>query len=361
MFIGMKKRIRIKDIAIMAGVSAGTVDRVLHNRGNVSEDAREAVEKVLKKVDYKPNIHISGLSLRKDYNIVVTTPNAAPGEYWEKIHNGIQLAVSRHESINIRTQYLTYDQYNIYSCQDVFTQILLMSPDAVIIGPTYKDETIDFTNKLKEKSIPFVLVDSLIEGCSPLAYYSANHYICGYLMSKLLFSLISKQDELAVLQAIRIGDQSANTSILRREGALAYLKEVGYDKPIHNLLFSAYDMDENELKMREFFKRHPQVKGVIVLNSRGNIVSNVLKKCDITDVRLVALDLTDSNVESLREDKINFLIDQNPDYQGYMAMKTLLEHMVLKIKPKEANIMPLNIVTKETVDLQLDFNFLRRI
>ena len=357
----MKKRIRIKDIAIMAGVSAGTVDRVLHNRGNVSEDARAAVEKVLKKVDYKPNIHISGLSLRKEYNIVITTPNASPGEYWEKIHNGIQVAVSRHESINIRTEILTYDQYNIYSCQDVFTQVLLMSPDAVIIGPTYKDETIDFTNKLKEKEIPFVLVDSLVEGCAPLAYYSANHYICGYLMSKLLTSLIPAQGELAVLQAIRIGDQSANTSILRRKGAYAYLKEVGFKSRIHNLLFSAYDMEQNEEKMRGFFKTHNNVKGVIVLNSRGNIVANVLKKTQIDDVRLVALDLTDSNVESLREDKISFLIDQNPDYQGYMAMKTLLEHMVLKVKPKEANIMPLNIVTKETVDLQLDFNFLKRL
>ena len=49
--------IRIKDIAAQAGVSSGTVDRILHNRGNVSDKARIAVEKVLKQVGYKPNIH----------------------------------------------------------------------------------------------------------------------------------------------------------------------------------------------------------------------------------------------------------------------------------------------------------------
>lgn len=37
----------IKDIARMAGVSAGTVDRVLHNRGDVSEKSKEKVQKVL--------------------------------------------------------------------------------------------------------------------------------------------------------------------------------------------------------------------------------------------------------------------------------------------------------------------------
>ena len=47
---------RIKDIAIMSGVSTGTVDRIIHNRGKVSEEARGKVEEVLKKVDYKPNI-----------------------------------------------------------------------------------------------------------------------------------------------------------------------------------------------------------------------------------------------------------------------------------------------------------------
>ena len=43
----MAKQIKVKDIAQMAGVSAGTVDRVLHKRGNVSAKSQEAVEKVL--------------------------------------------------------------------------------------------------------------------------------------------------------------------------------------------------------------------------------------------------------------------------------------------------------------------------
>ena len=40
----MARQAKIKDIARMAGVSAGTVDRILHNRGNVSESSRKAVE-----------------------------------------------------------------------------------------------------------------------------------------------------------------------------------------------------------------------------------------------------------------------------------------------------------------------------
>ena len=37
----MTEKIRIKDIALRAGVSVGTVDRVLHKRPNVSPKALE--------------------------------------------------------------------------------------------------------------------------------------------------------------------------------------------------------------------------------------------------------------------------------------------------------------------------------
>ena len=36
----MKKNTRIKDIALKAGVSIGTVDRVLHQRGEVSDGTK---------------------------------------------------------------------------------------------------------------------------------------------------------------------------------------------------------------------------------------------------------------------------------------------------------------------------------
>lgn len=44
----------------MAGVSAGTVDRVLHNRGDVSRASRDKVQKVLDEIDYHPNMFAIG-------------------------------------------------------------------------------------------------------------------------------------------------------------------------------------------------------------------------------------------------------------------------------------------------------------
>jgi LacI family transcriptional regulator len=45
----------IKDIARRCGVSEGTVDRALNNRPGISDKTKEAVMKVAKELDYKPN------------------------------------------------------------------------------------------------------------------------------------------------------------------------------------------------------------------------------------------------------------------------------------------------------------------
>ena len=50
------KVIRIKDIALKAQVSTGTVDRVIHNRGRVAEDVKERVLKIIKDLNYEPNL-----------------------------------------------------------------------------------------------------------------------------------------------------------------------------------------------------------------------------------------------------------------------------------------------------------------
>ena len=70
----MTEKIRIKDIAMRAGVSVGTVDRVLHERPNVSESARKKVEEALKEMNYQPNMYASALAYNRSYTFYVLIP-----------------------------------------------------------------------------------------------------------------------------------------------------------------------------------------------------------------------------------------------------------------------------------------------
>ena len=352
----MPKKIRIKDIARLAGVSAGTVDRVLHNRGNVSPKARQAVEAVLKEVDYKPNIHVSALSLKRTYKIVITTPNISPGEYWESIHHGIRHAKEAYANLKLTIEVLTYNQYDIFSCMKVFRQIAEMEMDALIIGPTFHNETNALCEKMDERNIPYIFVDSNNEGACPLAFFSSDHYMCGTLMAKLITSLIPANSKIGILQAVRVGNQSANSTILRKRGFMDYISKQERAYQVLRIPFSVEEPENNETYLSRFFTDHHDIPGVVVMNSRGNYVASYLDNNHIHDVKMVCLDLTAPNVEALKKGQIDFLIGQEPEYQGFRAMKTMLEYLIFKKPVNRENYVQLDILTLENIGFYKRFN-----
>ena len=86
-------KIRIKDIAERSGVSVGTVDRVLHNRPNVSGKARAKVETVLKEINYQPNMYASALAYNRKYTFCCLLPDHDRNAYWTSVEKGLQQCI----------------------------------------------------------------------------------------------------------------------------------------------------------------------------------------------------------------------------------------------------------------------------
>ena len=67
--------VTVKQIAELANVSRGTVDRVLNNRSGVSEATRQKVLKIAKELHYEPNFLAKALVSKKEsLKIGIITP-----------------------------------------------------------------------------------------------------------------------------------------------------------------------------------------------------------------------------------------------------------------------------------------------
>ena len=108
----MAERIRIKDIAKMADVSVGTVDRVIHGRSGVSEASRKRVEEILKQLDYQPNMYASALASNKKYAFSCLLPQHEEGEYWTAVEAGIHDALIAYSDFNISVDLSYYDPFD---------------------------------------------------------------------------------------------------------------------------------------------------------------------------------------------------------------------------------------------------------
>ena len=88
-----KRNLTIKDIAQLTKLSNGTVDRVLHNRGGVSQKSYNKVMKVIKDQGYEPNIHASMLAYHKSHTIAVVIPEYNKGDFWALYQPGLEKAI----------------------------------------------------------------------------------------------------------------------------------------------------------------------------------------------------------------------------------------------------------------------------
>lgn len=344
----MARQVKIRDIAAMAGVSVGTVDRVLHNRGRVSARSLAAVQAVLDEVGYNINIHSSAVALKKEFRIAITTPTSSPGDYWASINGGFDHAVREYSDIDIKILPASYNQFDIYSCREAYDGILDCRPDVVIIGATFVQETLALCRSLDQARIPYIFIDAVVEGTHPIATYSADQYACGFLLARLLHGLMPSGGELAIMEMKRVGNVQASNSVKRIEGFKAYLEDAGLG--CRSAKFSALAPEENENLFQEFFRENPDVRGIAVMNSRGYVVADFMHRHGIDNVRLACFDLTSTNARCIRDGSISFLLCQTPELQGFHAVKAAISWLLYhRPQPKPHHIMPIDIIMKENL------------
>jgi LacI family transcriptional regulator len=79
-------------------------------------------------------------------------------------------------------------------------------------------------------------------------------------------------------------------------------------------------------------------------------VARLIEETNISGIRVIGHDLINENIDFLKKGMVDFLICQRPEEQGYKAIITLFEHLVLKKEVNNENYTSIDIITKENLD-----------
>ncbi len=346
----MKENITILDIARRSGLSKGTVDRVLHNRGEVSKKSYDKVMRVIEELGYEPNVYASLLASNKQYTIAVLIPDAAPGEFWEISRRGIDIELSTPLSSGMNVVHVGYDQYDGASFSAASRKVLEMKPDGVVLAPMYKSESLAFVGELAAAQIPYAYVDSKLEEENYLAYFGMPMVQSGHLCADLLTQGHRIQSVLIV--RIRRNDEDRyDPNVHRRAGFLDYMLEHCPDCNIHYLFIDPTHPERVDSLLSEFHSAHPEVRNLVMFNSRIYLVAPFIEKNYVEGLRVVGFDNLDANVAALKKGCVTMLIAQHPDQQVAQAIQTLAEFITLKKRPaRRDNLVHMDILTRYNAD-----------
>jgi LacI family transcriptional regulator len=343
-------KIRIKDIARMAEVSTGTVDRVIHGRGEVSEDTRNKVNKIIKELNYQKDILASSLATRRSYLFAVLLPvSANDSEFWNSPSLGIEKAYDeiRHFGVNIKTY--KFDQFDNKSFLEKCNVLLSDSPDAVLLAPIFVEESKKFLQECRVRSISVTLINSNLEQTEKLSFIGQNAFRSGMLGAKLLSFGMRQDGDLLILN-LPGRKHNQNHLVTRELGFRTYFEETKHN--VYNLRSIELEQFSDKSfysKMNHAFKNF-RVKGIFVTNSRVYRAVDYLIKNDINNVRIVGYDLIPRNIQYLKEGRIDFIISQKPEEQGYRGIMNLFNYLLLNRNVEETQYLPMDILTKENIE-----------
>ncbi len=346
----LPERIRIKDIARLADVSVGTVDRVIHGRSGVAEASRLRVEEILKKLDYQPNMYASALASNKKYSFACLLPLHREGEYWTAVEMGIRDALSAFSDFNTSAQITYYDPYDYHSFVAAGQAIVEKQPDGVIVAPTVLDYTRELTEQLSARDIPYIYIDSNIADLPPLAFYGQNSHQSGYFAARMAMLLAAGEKEIVIFRQTQQGIIGSNQQKNREKGFRQYMQEQHPAYNIWTLDLQGTDTEQDTLLLDEFFRQHPTVTNGITFNSKVYIVGEYLQSHCREGFHLIGYDLLERNVACIKQGSVSFLIAQQPEMQGYNSIKTLCDFLIFKKEVNCINYMPIDLLTAETID-----------
>ena len=295
----------IREIAELAGVSRGTVDRVLNHRGSVNAATAALVNDIAKKLDYKPNR--AGIALaaqRKMVRIGVVlfdTGNPFFDEVWNSV-------LSKEEELNSYNCSVLKKKTG-FSAQEQLQAIAELEAegiDGLVISPFNDTAVANKIDQLQSRQIPVITTNTDIRNSSRLAFVGSDFYRCGQTAAGLMNLMTSGE--------VRAGIVTGSSQVLCHTDRIAGFCDRDDD-------FESYD------KTRALLSAHPDINALYFTAAGVYGGCRAVLSLNRTDIHILAYDKIPATKELMEQHIISAVICQQPSIQGSKPIQLLFDYL----------------------------------
>ncbi|PWU15370.1 MAG: sugar ABC transporter substrate-binding protein [Verrucomicrobia bacterium] len=193
--------------------------------------------------------------------------------------------------------------------------------DGVVVAPLDSRALVPSVEKLQERNIPCVVIDSGIETERYVAYAATDNYQGGVLAARRMAQSLGGKGK-ALLMKYAVG--SASTTA-RENG---FRETIQKEFPGMSVVDSQYAQDTVETALQtaeDMLTRNRDVQGLFAVNESTTIGSmQAIQSQKRTEIKLIGFDATPALLAAVRSGQIDALVVQNPYRMGYEGVKTIV-------------------------------------
>ncbi len=337
----------ISKIAELANVSRGTVDRVIHNRPNVSKKAKDRVLKIIDELGYTPNLAAKALVSKNKGLLfsVVMAPDFNP--FVSDVKKGVENAYNEYKSFGVEVDIEVINTLNAEEQLKILDKLERQGVRGIAIVPIACDLIVQRINQLIEKGIDVVTFNSDIKGTNRLCFVGQDNEKAGKVAFELMENIVPKDSKVGVIISslnLECHQNRLTGFVAKLSASKSGLKTVAINE----------NQDKDELSydlVMSFCKNNPDLKGIYVTGGGVTGVGNALKECNMHNkVKVISHDIVAPVIKLMKEGIIKFTIGQDPYTQGAQPVKILFDYIFKKIPPeKEVFYTGVDIRTLESL------------
>lgn len=312
----------MKEIAELAGVSRGTVDRVLNKRGAVNPKTEEKILEIARALEYKPNragIALAAQKRKYRFGIVMFGRN---NPFFDDVKKGFDARIRELEEYNCTILFRTTSDFGVTDQLEAIDQLVNEGINALAIAPQNDTRIADKINELFDAGIPTVTFNTDIENSKRIAYVGSDYYKCGQTAAGLL--------HLMTHDAVHIGIINGSSQILchteRIAGFKSNLKQFTNMNVVANIENHDDDFISYELT-KKMLEEHPEINAVFFAAGGTYGGCKAILSSNRTDIKVITFDKIDSTLEMMKQGVISATICQEPHVQGSLPLKILFHYL----------------------------------
>lgn len=339
----------IKEIAQLAGVSRGTVDRVLNNRGSVNAETARKVRQIAEAVNYTPNLAGKTLAARKKQlkfgYILFSSTSSNP--FFLDVVRGIESRAAELEEYGatVAIRYAEIDNPDLQI--QLIDELLALDIDGLVITPINHPTVVDRIKALTAQGFPVVTANSDLPDSGRLAYVGSDYFRSGQTAAGIMNLICGGNANVGII----IGSPWVLCHSERVEGfkqriAEAYLGIRIVGTEINN----DDDLDSFSVTSR-LLAGHPEIDALFL--AAAGVVGACRAVEDagrLGDIKVVSYDTPSTTCDLVRRGAIAATIAQQPFTQGSLPLGILLDYCGMDIRPdRDLNYTKIEIRIKENL------------
>jgi len=319
----------IKSIADLAGVSVGTVDRALNDRGRISEETKRKVLEAANAIGYKPNRIASALGRQRRYRIAAITP-AHPHYFHHEMQLGILEAQKELFDYGVDVDMILCDRLSAPDQIKVLEAFDRDKYDGLALNAG-SDMLNEHINALVDAGIPVVTFNSDAAKSKRLFYVGEAAYKSGRIAGDMMGRVLGGKGTVGSL----ISFFNPGASLNRYQGFCDALRTHYPDIRITDPWEYQDDDELAREAVENAFACHPDLNGLFSNSANGTVFSGAyVHQHGLKDkVTVIGYDVTEDVERYLLNGSCTMVIDQEPRKQSYYGVTLLAKHLLEKWTP----------------------------